>query len=134
MADEHIMSIKAATLLRDTLVASITGTGGEPVIAADLRLRTCVAALKPSVNQVDNALRILAREGLLERVRVFRKDAPTARYGYVAPNSDVKPRPAVATPKSIAVGLPEVKVDLLKASGRLRIEFHGLSIEIGVVE
>ena len=83
----------------------------------------------------DYILKQLHKEGVVTRCRVQRPDDPHSRYAYYVPPSDQrKPTKEVKPPvKEVSTAPPDVKLDVIKSSGRLRITYHDLVIEIGVL-
>jgi hypothetical protein len=110
-------------LVRQSKVFSILSTAGEP-----LTVRQLVERVGAENYQIQNDLNVLRRSGRVRRVYVSRGQE---RYAYEV---GVEDRGAAAPQdKKAAPGLPpDVQFDVLKASGRLRITYHGLTIEIGV--
>ena len=78
---------------------------------------------------IDRLVRGLWKAGWLRRVHVSRPKEP-GRYAYEY--QTVQQKPEVNASKKTPDLPPDLKLDVLKASGRVRITYHGLTIEIGV--
>ena len=111
----------------------------EPLTSKELGLHSSMQALNLKDNDHYSVLSVMHKAGLLRRVHIHRKDQPSAKYAYEIGDGQV----TVRAPKSKMNGTsvmpvsalpPSVSVDLMKATGKLRINFRGLSIEIGVVD
>lgn len=126
--------IKLAAQLRAALTA-IAKESHEPVISADFVTHPAIVCLNASDQRVYAAVSEMCRKGHLRKIRVCRKDSPMAKWGYEHSESPVGPKPAIRPPKEPVIVLPpEVKLTVVKSSGKLRLEFRGIHIEIGVTE
>lgn len=95
-----------------------------------------------NLNQIDTALRNMYRSGELFRVRVARKGS-SAKYAYEvgngkppqAENAGSVSKETPPSPPRQFVNLPaDLRLNIIKPTGKLRIEYRGLSIELGVIE
>ncbi len=124
------------------LVCSILQSSNEPMTVVDLRNNARIVALGVAERQIHSAIKSLYRKGFITKIRVYKVESPSVRYAYEWTKNDAEVKPAVSMEKPAitavgqiepALSSPNVKVDLVKATGRLRIELSGITLEIGVI-
>lgn len=125
--------IRLAEQVRSTIVATIKAAK-EPMTIHELK--GCAAVLHhfdgavPTQEYMDRLVRSLHSAGVLRRVHVYRK-GQNSRYAYeVVAEGE---RKVVHIKPASGVQPPDVQLDVIKNSGRIRIKYQGLCIEIGVI-
>jgi hypothetical protein len=92
------------------------------------------------LNTGDVLVRAMVKEGTLVKVHIYRKEEPHAQFAYSLkdPSSSLHvPPPSLSTAKIKVepnIASPDVKLDFIKATGRLRVTFKGIAIDIGTAE
>ncbi len=127
--------IGKAAILQSAILGAVK-TSEEPATINDLMLRTNILATKAAKEQVWSALTLLHKRGLLRRVRVDRLPKDKAVYAYELGDGSQTParKPAGVKIKAPLLNLPaDVRLDYITETGRLRIQFKELVIELGVV-
>lgn len=123
-------ALRAAEVLRSAIITRLT-VAKEPMTVRDLLGTVAVSSLTNDAGKMDYTLRGMLKAGLVQRLRVFRK-GDMARFAYELASSAPPGPTRIIKDASWAADLADVKVDVLKAAGRLRITFKGLVIELGV--
>jgi hypothetical protein len=130
-------AIKNLAVLHSAIIGAITASSEPPTIN-DLMVRANIVATNATKATLWSALATMHKRGLLKRVRVDRRATnDTAMYAYEL--ADGSQTPARKAPQASAITEPapkpsvDVVVDVVKATGRLHITYHGIVIEIGVI-
>ena len=121
---------KKAALMRNAILEALTTNPG--LTARELAGIPCVALVTTNPLDLDGPLRDMARQGKLIRA----KDSVTRKFYYKLAVG-VKPDPKVpsgvkVTTTSPSTETPAVQITVIKSTGKLRVCFKGISIELGV--
>lgn len=127
--------IKKSAQLRAAIL-EICKRAPDSLISTEFITHPLITALELQDNTVQVALRDMtkAKNPLIQRIRISRPDNPQARYAYELADPGKTPYATIGEPKKPSSLPPDLKLDVVKGSGKLRLEYKGLRIEIGVVE
>lgn len=106
----------------------------EPPTINDLLHRTDVKAMKATKVQLWAALTNMSKTGELRRIRIDRRSkGDPARYAYELGDGSQMPVKKSIVSKDVALPAADLKIDVLKKTGKIRVTFKGSVIEIGVL-
>ena len=124
----RVEQIKRSAQLRAMIMSTLNVNS--PLNRADI-----YQAVKPTMDtlgyeegSLDNFLYTMSKSGLISKTEVQGGKA-------VYTPSGVKVEKAIpsATPKPKKEKSPEITIDIVKSTGRVRVAFNGLVVEIGVI-
>ena len=133
---DRALSLRRAAEMR-AAVTALLNSSNQPLSAKEIseQLKGVMSSLGYFESNLSNFLfnmsanKLISKTGELGHVRYW-------KYGGEE-YSPAKPKAEKTQVKKVTkstAGLPEIKVDYVKSSGKVRLEIKGLVIEIGVVE
>ena len=124
--------LKRAAQLRAIIMSTLSSNA--PIMRSDLytAIKPTMDSLKYAEGSLDNFLYTMTKSGLIS------KGVDNGKVVYAASGTPLTVKPKTEKVKSelpkTTSKTPAITIDIVKSTGRVRVAFNGLVVEIGVIK